>query len=80
MTCRRRSAPITTGYRPQLHFGTTDVSGGVELAIATRAMPGDQAEIEVTLMSPVELESGTRFSIRESGHTVAAGVVTDVLE
>ena len=75
-----RSAPITTGYRPQLQFGTTDVEGGVELAIATRAMPGDQAEIEVTLMSPVALEPGTRFSIRESGRTVAAGVVTEVLK
>jgi len=75
-----RSAPITTGYRPQLHFGAADVPGGVELAIATRAMPGDQAEIEVTLMSPVALEPGTRFSIREGGRTVAAGVVTDVLE
>ena len=75
-----RSAPITTDYRPQLHFGATDVAGDVELALATRAMPGDQAEIEVTLMSPVALEPGTRFSIREGSHTVAAGVVTEVLE
>ena len=75
-----RSAPITTGYRPQLLFGTMDVAGGVELAIATRAMPGDQAEIEVTLTTAVALEPGTRFSIREGGRTVAAGVVTDVLE
>jgi elongation factor Tu len=75
-----RSAPITTGYRPQLHFGTTDVAGDVELAIATRAMPGDQAEIEVTLATPVALQPGTRFSIREGGRTVAAGVVTEVLK
>jgi elongation factor Tu len=75
-----RSAPITTGYRPQLHFGTTDVAGGVELAIATRAMPGDQAEIEVTLTTPVALAPGTRFAIREGGRTVAAGIVTDVLK
>jgi translation elongation factor EF-Tu-like GTPase len=75
-----RSAPITTGYRPQLRFGTTDVAGGVELAIATRAMPGDQAEIEVKLTSPVELAAGTRFAIREGGRTVAAGLVTEVLE
>jgi len=75
-----RSAAITTGYRPQLRFGTTDVEGGVELAIAPRAMPGDQAEIEVTLATPVALGPGTRFAIRESGRTVAAGVVTEVLK
>ena len=75
-----RSAPITTGYRPQLQFETTDVEGSVELAIATRANPGDQAEIEVTLATPVALEPGTRFAIRESGRTVAAGLVTEVLK
>ena len=75
-----RSAPITTGYRPQLHIGTTDVAGGVELAIATRAMPGEQAEIDVKLASPVELAPGTRFEIREGGRTAAVGVVTEVIE
>ncbi|HVJ31281.1 MAG TPA: elongation factor Tu, partial [Gammaproteobacteria bacterium] len=75
-----RSAPITTGYRPQLHFGTTDVTGGLELAIATRAIPGEQAEIEVELTTPVALEPGTRFSIREGGRTVGVGLVTEVLE
>ena len=75
-----RSAPITTGYRPLLHFGTTEVAGGVELAIASRAMPGEQAEIEVTLMTPVALEPSTRFEIREGGRTVGAGVVSEVLE
>jgi len=75
-----RSAPITTGYKPQLHFGTTDVAGGVELAIATRAMPGEQVEIDVKLATPVELMPGTRFEIREGGRTAAVGVVTDVIE
>jgi elongation factor Tu len=75
-----RSAPITTGYRPQLYFRTTDVTGGVELAVAPRAMPGEQAEIEVTLMTPVAMEPGTRFAIREGGRTVGAGVVVEVLE
>ena len=75
-----RSAPITTGWQPQLHFGTTDVAGGVELAIAPRAMPGEQAEIDVKLETPVALEPGTRFEIREGGRTAAAGVVTEVIE
>jgi elongation factor Tu len=74
-----RHTPLTPGYKPQFYFRTTDVTG--ELAFkGDMIMPGDNAEIEVTLITPVAMEEGVRFAIREGGKTVGAGVVTKILE
>jgi elongation factor Tu len=74
-----RHTPLTPGYKPQFYFRTTDVTG--ELAFkGEMIMPGDNAEIEVTLITPVAMEEGVRFAIREGGKTVGAGVVTKILE
>ena len=68
------------GYRPQFYFRTTDVTGAVELpAGGEMVMPGDNTKLVVTLISPVAMEEGLRFAIREGGHTVGAGVVSKVL-
>ena len=74
-----RHTPLTPGYKPQFYFRTTDVTG--ELAFkGDMIMPGDNAEIEVSLITPVAMEEGVRFAIREGGKTVGAGVVTKILE
>jgi len=74
-----RHTPLTPGYKPQFYFRTTDVTG--ELAFkGDMIMPGDNAEIEVKLITPVAMEEGLRFAIREGGKTVGAGVVTKVIE
>lgn len=74
-----RHTPLTPGYKPQFYFRTTDVTG--ELAFkGDMIMPGDNAEIEVTLITPVAMEEGVRFAIREGGKTVGAGVVTKIVE
>jgi elongation factor Tu len=74
-----RHTPLTPGYKPQFYFRTTDVTG--ELAFkGEMIMPGDNAEIEVTLITPVAMEEGVRFAIREGGKTVGAGVVTKIIE
>lgn len=74
-----RHTPLTPGYKPQFYFRTTDVTG--ELAFkGDMIMPGDNAEIEVTLITPVAMEEGVRFAIREGGKTVGAGVVTKIIE
>jgi len=74
-----RHTPLTPGYKPQFYFRTTDVTG--ELAFKSdMIMPGDNAQIEVTLITPVAMEEGVRFAIREGGKTVGAGVVTKILE
>jgi elongation factor Tu len=74
-----RHTPLTPGYKPQFYFRTTDVTG--ELAFkGEMIMPGDNAEITVTLITPVAMEEGVRFAIREGGKTVGAGVVTKILE
>ena len=74
-----RHTPLTPGYKPQFYFRTTDVTG--ELAFkGDMIMPGDNAEITVTLITPVAMEEGVRFAIREGGKTVGAGVVTKILE
>jgi elongation factor Tu len=76
-----RHTPFFKGYRPQFYFRTTDVTGAVELpAGAEMVMPGDNIKMVVTLISPIAMEEGLRFAIREGGRTVGAGVVAKVLE
>jgi elongation factor Tu len=76
-----RHTPFFTGYRPQFYFRTTDVTGDVKLAQGVEmVMPGDNVSCEVTLITPVALEKGLRFAIREGGHTVGAGAVTEIME
>jgi len=76
-----RHTPFFTGYRPQFYFRTTDVTGDVKLPPGVEmVMPGDNVSCEVQLITPVALEKGLRFAIREGGHTVGAGAVTEVLE
>lgn len=74
-----RHTPLTPGYKPQFYFRTTDVTGELQFK-GEMIMPGDNAEIEVTLITPVAMEEGVRFAIREGGRTVGAGVVTKILE
>ena len=74
-----RHTPFFAKYRPQFYFRTTDVTGEIELPAGTEmVMPGDNVEMTVELISPVALEKGTKFSIREGGRTVGAGSVTDI--
>lgn len=76
-----RHKPFFTNYRPQFYFRTTDVTGQVSLQAAIKmAMPGDDVELTVDLISPVAIEKNTKFSIREGGHTIGAGSVVEVLE
>ena len=74
-----RHTPFFTNYRPQFYFRTTDVTGVVELPEGTEmVMPGDNVTMEVELIHPIAIENGTKFSIREGGRTVGAGVVTEI--
>jgi elongation factor Tu len=76
-----RHTPFVTGYRPQFYFRTTDVTGEIKLPSGVEmVMPGDNVNMEVVLGSPVAIESGLRFAIREGGRTVGAGVVTEMLD
>jgi elongation factor Tu len=76
-----RHTPFFKGYRPQFYLRTTDVTGDIELPEGVEmVMPGDEIDIKVKLITPVALEKGLRFAIREGGRTVGAGVVTDILE
>ncbi|MGH9818171.1 MAG: EF-Tu/IF-2/RF-3 family GTPase, partial [Candidatus Acidiferrales bacterium] len=76
-----RHTPFFTGYRPQFYFRTTDVTGNVKLPDGVEmVMPGDNVNSEIALISPVAMDKGLRFAIREGGHTVGAGAVTEVLE
>src|ERR1700675_4196993 len=76
-----RHTPFFTGYRPQFYFRTTDVTGDVALPAGVEmVMPGDNVAMEITLITPVALEKGLRFAIREGGHPVGAGAVTDIIE
>ncbi len=76
-----RHTPFFTGYRPQFYFRTTDVTGNVKLPDGVEmVMPGDNVNGEITLIAPVAMDKGLRFAIREGGHTVGAGAVTEVLE
>ncbi|ANV98074.1 translation elongation factor Tu [Helicobacter enhydrae] len=76
-----RHTPFFNNYRPQFYVRTTDVTGAIELPQDTEmVMPGDNVKITVSLISPIALEEGTRFAIREGGRTVGAGVVTKIIE
>ena len=76
-----RHTPFFSNYRPQFYFRTTDVTGVVNLPEGTEmVMPGDNVEMTVELIAPIEIEDGTRFSIREGGRTVGSGVVTEIFE
>jgi elongation factor Tu len=76
-----RHTPFFQGYRPQFYFRTTDVTGAVDLPKGTEmVMPGDNIKLVITLISPIAMEDGLRFAIREGGRTVGAGVVAKILE
>lgn len=76
-----RHTPFFSNYRPQFYFRTTDVTGVIELPKGVEmVMPGDNIEMVVELIHPIALEQGTKFSIREGGHTVGAGSVVTILE
>jgi len=75
-----RHTPFFKGYRPQFYFRTTDVTGSVVLPQGVEmVMPGDNVNLEVELITPIAMEKESRFAIREGGHTVGAGVVTEVI-
>tara|TARA_Y100000590_G_scaffold3003_1_gene3999 strand:- start:1024 stop:2214 length:1191 start_codon:yes stop_codon:yes gene_type:complete len=76
-----RHTPFFKGYRPQFYFRTTDVTGACELPKGTEmVMPGDNIKMSVELISPIAMEEGLRFAIREGGKTVGAGVVAKILK
>ncbi len=76
-----RHTPFFNGYRPQFYFRTTDVTGSVTLAEGTEmVMPGDNTQMTVELLTPIAMDEGLRFAIREGGRTVGAGVVTKILQ
>ncbi len=76
-----RHTPFFKGYKPQFYIRTTDVTGDVELpAGAEMVMPGDTVNLKINLISPIAIEDGMRFAIREGGRTVGAGVVTKILK
>ncbi|WP_461521957.1 elongation factor Tu [Porticoccus sp.] len=76
-----RHTPFFNGYRPQFYFRTTDVTGSCELPDGVEmVMPGDNVQMEVTLIAPIAMEDGLRFAIREGGRTVGAGVVAKIIE
>ena len=76
-----RHTPFFNGYRPQFYFRTTDVTGVVKLPEGTEmVMPGDNIAVEITLITPIAMEEGLKFAIREGGKTVGAGVVTKIIK
>lgn len=76
-----RHTPFVTGYRPQFFFRTTDVTGSVTLSSGVEmVMPGDNATFEITLITPIAMEKGLKFAIREGGRTIGAGSVTEIIE
>jgi elongation factor Tu len=76
-----RHTPFFTGYRPQFYFRTTDVTGVAELPQGIEmVMPGDNVSMEIELITPIAMEKGLRFAIREGGRTVGAGTITDIVE
>jgi elongation factor Tu len=76
-----RHTPFFKGYRPQFYVRTTDVTGAVELPEGVEmVMPGDNIDMTVELISPVAMEDGMKFAIREGGRTVGSGVVTKIIE
>ena len=76
-----RHTPFFKGYRPQFYFRTTDVTGSCELPAGTEmVMPGDNVTLDIELITPVAMDKELRFAIREGGHTVGAGVVTEIVD
>ena len=76
-----RHTPFFNGYRPQFYFRTTDVTGVIELDAGTEmVMPGDNVNMTIELITPIAIEKGLRFAIREGGRTVGSGVVADIIE
>ena len=76
-----RHSPFFKGYRPQFYFRTTDVTGSIELDPGVEmVMPGDHTHITVALITPIAMEEGLRFAIREGGHTVGSGVVSKIIK
>ncbi|MBZ5590190.1 MAG: elongation factor Tu, partial [Acidobacteriia bacterium] len=76
-----RHTPFFKGYRPQFYFRTTDVTGSVFLPAGVEmVMPGDNIAVEVELITPIAMEKGLRFAIREGGRTVGAGTISEVIE
>ena len=76
-----RHTPFYNGYRPQFYLRTTDVTGAIALTGgAEMVMPGDNVDMNVELITPIALETGQRFAIREGGHTVGAGAITEIVE
>jgi elongation factor Tu len=76
-----RHTPFFKGYRPQFYFRTTDVTGNVELPAGVEmVMPGDNTKMTIELITPIAMEEGLRFAIREGGRTVGAGVVAKILK
>jgi len=76
-----RHTPFFKGYRPQFYFRTTDVTGVADLPEGTEmVMPGDKVNLEIELITPVAMDKGLRFAIREGGRTVGAGTVTEIME
>jgi len=76
-----RHTPFFSGYRPQFYFRTTDVTGVATLAEGVEmVMPGDNSQLEIELITPIAMEKGLRFAIREGGRTVGAGTISEVIE
>jgi len=76
-----RHTPFFDGYRPQFYFRTTDVTGTIKMPAGVEmVMPGDNTQMEVTLITPIAMEKELRFAIREGGRTVGAGVVSEIIE
>ena len=76
-----RHTPFFNNYRPQFYFRTTDVTGVISLPAGTEmCMPGDNVEMTIELITPVAMDQGVKFSIREGGRTVGAGSVVEVIE
>ena len=76
-----RHTPFFNGYRPQFYFRTTDVTGVCTLPEGTEmVMPGDNVQMKIELITPIAMDEGLRFAIREGGRTVGAGVVTKIFE
>jgi len=76
-----RHTPFFTGYRPQFYIRTTDVTGSLKLPDGVEmVMPGDNVDLTVELITPVAMDKGLRFAIREGGRTVGAGTISEILE
>jgi len=76
-----RHTPFFDGYRPQFYFRTTDVTGSIKLPEGQEmVMPGDNTDMDITLIQPIAMDQGLRFAIREGGRTVGAGAVTEIIE